>query len=294
MKIPVILGPTCIGKTSLAIEIAKQTNSDILSIDSRQVFKDLDIGTGKYKGDAEVIKKEGYWEISGIRIWGYDFIHPSEELNVLKYCEFAKKVIEDYKKNGKKILGTCGTGFYLDFLSGRIPFNNIDEVRKKELHKKSLLELLKIAQDLGIDLKFDIQNKLRVITKILSNEVSDNTQHIFKVDGVEFLIFELKDTRKNLYKNADIFVEEILIKGLVEEYKNNYSKYGSCRSLDGLIYKQVGEYLEGKILFDEMKSQIKFSLHAYIRRQETYFKKMQIYYSNFNRQEVAYKIKEIL
>ncbi|NBO36804.1 hypothetical protein EBU91_04645, partial [bacterium] len=120
MKIPVILGPTCSGKTSLALEIAKELNWDTLSIDSRQVFKDLDIGTGKFKEESDVQKFEGYWEVEGVKIWGYDVYNLDYELNVLKYCEFCREVIARYVNNKKGLIITCGTGFYLDFLMGRV------------------------------------------------------------------------------------------------------------------------------------------------------------------------------
>ena len=134
MKVPVIIGPTCTGKTSLALKIAGEVGCDILSIDSRQVFKNLDIATGKYKEDLEIKKYNEYWEISGIKIWGYDLFEVNEELNVIKFCNFAKKIIEQYKNENKKLIITCGTGFYLNFLLGNIEYNEIDVNRKKELN----------------------------------------------------------------------------------------------------------------------------------------------------------------
>jgi tRNA dimethylallyltransferase len=292
MIVPVILGPTCIGKTSLALEIAKEIGCDILSIDSRQVFKHLDIGTGKYKGTEHFEKNEGYYEISGVKIWGYDFLDPNEELNVLKFCEFSKNVIQKYQSEGKCLIATCGTGFYLDFLSGKIPFNEVDNSRKIELHEKSLEELKIILRNYEINSKIDLENKLRVITRILALE-SQSEKINFMIENVTFRIFYLNDTRENLYKNADSFVEEILKKGVIEEFQNNYQKYGECKSLNGLIYKEIKEYTSGRILFENMVNQIKFSLHAYIRRQQTYFKKMQIDFSSFDRKDIAVKIKDL-
>lgn len=292
MIIPVILGPTCIGKTSLALEIAKEKNCDILSIDSRQVFKHLDIGTGKYKGESNILKNEGYFEVSGIKIWGYDFLEPNEELNVLKYCEFAKNVILKYQKENKKLIATCGTGFYLDFLNGKIFFNEVDEKRKLELHQKSLEDLVKILHKYEIPTSVDLDNKLRIITRILAIE-SNSEKNNFIVSDTTFKIFYLNDTRENLYKNADEFVEDILKKGVVKEFQDNFEKYGECKSLNGLIYKDIKEYLAGRILFENMVNQIKFSLHAYIRRQQTYFKKMDIELTTFDRKVLAVKIEDL-
>lgn len=294
MIIPVILGPTCIGKTSLALEIAKEKGADILSIDSRQVFKHLDIVTGKYKDDLQVKKFEGYWEVGGVRIWGYDIFEPNEELNVLKFCEFAKKVIEEYKDGNKKLIATCGTGFYLDFLSGKIEFSDIDEKRKSELQTKNNLELREILNNLKFNGEVDLNNNLRIITKILDLE-SGNKKFRFDVGNtVSFKIFYLNSDRKALYANSDQFAEDIIKKGAIDEFRINFEKYGDCKSLNGLIYKEISNYLKGIFNELDMHSKIKFSLHAYIRRQQTYFNKMEIFFSSTDRKDIAVKIKEIL
>ena len=84
-KIPVILGPTCVGKTDLALKIAKETNANIISIDSRQVFEGLDIGTGKIKSNSFVSKSPFVWLVDGVKIFGYDVLKPNEEINVVKF-----------------------------------------------------------------------------------------------------------------------------------------------------------------------------------------------------------------
>ena len=293
MIIPVILGPTCIGKTSLALEIAREIGADILSIDSRQVFKHLDIATGKYKDDLEVLKKDGYWEIDNVKIWGYDILNPSDELNVLKYCEFAKKIIEEYRDSNKKLIATCGTGFYLEFLSGKIEYKEIDESRKKELHSKTNSELREILNLFNFVGKVDLNNNLRIITKILDLESLIEKKKV-QISNVGFSLIYLNGERKTLYENSDKFAADILEKGVIEEFKENSQKFGNCKSLNGLIYKQISEHLAGQILFDELKSQIKFALHSYIRRQQTYFKKMNIDFTSFDRKDIAVKIKEII
>jgi tRNA dimethylallyltransferase len=293
MILPVILGPTCIGKTSLALEIAKEKGCDILSIDSRQVFKHLDIGTGKYKGQSNPIKNFGYWEVDGVKIWGYDFLLPNEELNVFEFCNFAREVILKYKKDGKKLILTCGTGFYLDFLIGKISYQDINQKRKQELNLKNLNELKEILKEINPNVGVDWENKVRLITKILSLE-SDSISKKFFIEGVSFELFYLNASRQVLYENSDLFVEDILIKGVLDEYQHVLKGFGESRALNGLIYKEIKEFLSGKILFDSLKSQIKFSLHSYIRRQQTYFKKMHISYSSEDRKDIAEKIKKLL
>lgn len=294
MILPVIVGPTCIGKTSLALEISKKIGCDILSIDSRQVFKELDLGTGKYKGDKEVHKKDGYWEVDGVKIWGYDILNLNEELNVIKYCEFAKKIIEDYSHKNQKLIATCGTGFYLDFLMGNINFNFINEERKKELQSFSIDKLLEIFHSFENYPIIDENNKPRIVTSILSLENTSNEVLKFEILDCNFKLLNLKIPRNVLYKNADEFVEEIFSKDVLNEFKTNFEKYGDVKPLQGIIYKELSLLNEKKIAETQAKDLTKFSLHRYIKRQETYFKKFTFELSSENREQVSEKIQELL
>lgn len=286
MKIPVILGPTCSGKTSLALEIAKQMNWDILSIDSRQVFKDLDIGTGKIKDDVEISKHEGYWEVDGVKIWGYDVYNLDYDLNVLKYCEFCRDLIYRYKKEDKGLIVTCGTGFYLDFLLGNISFNEIDYDKKRQLEKEDLTRLVEILQKQTTSKELatvDTKNKRRVITKILSLE-SSQIKTRFRVEGIDFEIYLLKLDRKNLYENADNFVDFIIKKGVEKEFEKLHIIYPDAKAWGGLIYSEIKKNER------DMIQRIKFSIHSYIRRQETYMKKMKINSICYTSRELQDKI----
>lgn len=294
MILPVIVGPTCTGKTSLALEISKKIGSDILSIDSRQVFKYLDIGTGKFKDRAQISKHEGYWEIDGIKVWGYDFLNPNEELNVIKYCDFAKKIIEKYSSENKKLIATCGTGFYLDFLMGKIEFNDISEDRKLELQNLPLEQLRGILHSYENYPKVDENNKPRIITAILSIENKDLVKQKFEIKNCDFRLLNLNFDREILYKNADSFVEEIFQKDVISEYKKVLSDFGKSRILEGLIYKEIELLVNNKISEKEAKELIKYSIHKYIKRQETYFKKFEFLNSINTREEVAEKIYNLI
>lgn len=297
MKIPVIIGPTCSGKTSLALEICTKTGFDILSIDSRQVYKDLDIGTGKFKDLSKIIKKEdGYWEIDGVKIWGYDVFSLNEDLNVLKYLEFCRKTIYYYQKINKGLIITCGTGFYLDFLLGKIFYNDIDFNRKKELETYSLENLQEIYlnqinySSTKISNTVDIKNRRRIITSILSLE-TDSPKKSFELIDVSFEIFYLNPYRKIIYEQADLFVDNIISKGVILEYTHLSKIYPNSRAWEGLIYKQIKEYFESQSTNENLlKEKVKFSLHAYIRRQETYFKKMRFDYKASEKQPVYNRI----
>lgn len=271
-KIPVIIGPTCIGKTDLAIQIAKETGSSIVSIDSRQIFEGLDIGTGKIKSSASVVKKPYMWEVDGVRIFCYDVLKPNEELNVIKYCEIVRNLLEELQD--ERLIITCGTGFYLNFLMGNLEFSDINKDRKIQLNTYSKEELVEIYKNLHDDKEIDINNKLRLITRILTLENKDAKKKTFKVKNTKFEIFYLTDEREYLYERADKFIEDIFVQNVANEYLDILNFYGEVRPLTGLIYSEIGNYLHQRITYEELIAKCKFDMHAYIRRQETYFKKM--------------------
>jgi tRNA dimethylallyltransferase len=293
MILPVILGPTCTGKTSLALKIAKEVGANILSIDSRQVFKKLDIGTGKFKDKTEIGKFDGYWEIDGIKIYGYDFLEVNEDLNVIKYCEYARAVIENHMLDNKKLILTCGTGFYLDFMMGNIAYTEINLERKKFLSTLNIEDLRSIFMSFDLRPEIDEKNKVRLITAILSLENPGAPKKFFKIDGVDYQIFKIEDTRENLFLNADKFADSILKEGVISEYEKLISEYGAQKSLSGLIYSDIGELVLGKIDQGVLLTKIKYSLHAYIRRQETYFKKIKSEITTSDRNLIAVKISNL-
>src|SRR3989338_8125799 len=117
-KLLVILGPTATGKTDLAINLAKKFNGELIACDSRQVYKGLDIGTGKYPAQYKKLKKgEGFWEIDGIKIWMYDKVFLNIQYTVFDYVKDAEIVIKDILDRGKLPIVVGGTGLYLRALS---------------------------------------------------------------------------------------------------------------------------------------------------------------------------------
>jgi len=271
-KIPVILGPTCIGKTDLAIKIAKETNSSILSIDSRQIFEGLDIGTGKIKSTAVIEKKPFMWVVDGIKIFCYDVLRPNENIDVIRYCEIVKSILEEFID--ERIIVTCGTGFYLNFLMGNLEFSEINKDRKEELSNLSLEELKAIYLKFNDDKELDLNNKPRIITRILTLESNDVKKKKFKIKNTKFEVYYLTEEREILYDRADLFIDDIFSQNVVGEYLNTLNFYGDVRPLNGLIYSEIGNYLHQKITYDELIIKCKYDMHSYIRRQETYFKKI--------------------
>jgi len=273
--VPCIVGPTCVGKTSLALRLAKELDAHILSIDSRQIYRELNIGTGKIRSYSENLITPFFHLVDDVKIYGYDLIDPDDEMNVIEFCEYARDVL----KENKKIIITCGTGFYLNFLTGRIKYGEIDIQRKEELNSMTLEGLLQIYSKFEDENPIDLKNKTRIVTRILSLE-SSSTRESFDISGFDFRIYKYSSVRNELYLNADFFVEEILQRNVIGEYLDIYNKYGLVKPLKGLIYKEIGEYLNRRISSEELAPRMKFSVHAYIRRQLTYFNKLPTTFSS--------------
>ncbi len=113
-KALIILGPTATGKTDIALDLARKFNGELVSCDSRQVYKDLDIGTGKLPGKSKKVEKgDGYWVIDGVIIWLYDIVDPNDQYSVFNYVREASRVINDISEGGKLPIIVGGTGLYL-------------------------------------------------------------------------------------------------------------------------------------------------------------------------------------
>lgn len=159
-KVIVILGPTASGKSTLAVKIAKKIGGEIISADSRQVYKNLNIGTGK------ITEKE----MQGVPHFGLDIIHPKKKFNVVDYKKYANKKIKEILSRGNVPIICGGTGFYIDAVANGIVFPEVKANLKlrKELEKKDLPELLKILKKLDKDRAktIDVKNKVRLIRAI--------------------------------------------------------------------------------------------------------------------------------
>ena len=114
----VIFGPTATGKTDLAIRLARKFNGELISADSRQVYKNLDIGTGKVSFSSNVEKHEGYWIVDGVKIHGFDLIEPGQNFSASDFIKFAKTTMIQIIKTGKLPIIVGGTGFYINALIG--------------------------------------------------------------------------------------------------------------------------------------------------------------------------------
>jgi tRNA dimethylallyltransferase len=280
-KVPIILGPTSSGKTSLALRLCKDLDFEVVSVDSRQIFKHMDIGTGKLPIGKErsVIKHDTYWTIDDVSVWGYDLVSPGEYFSAVDMRNFVWEKIAEIHSRGKTALLVGGTGFYLGVITGAItpaPLD-IDLSRREDLNALALPVLLDklLSQAPDLYATVDKKNKVRVV-RALERSMGLATSPVPSCvkPPVEFISLGLTSSRDLLYARADTWTGEIWANGLIPEVRTLIDMgYSTTPQLQGLVYKTVLEYLEGVLTEANAIQRIRFDLHAYIRRQQTWFKK---------------------
>lgn len=280
MKPMVILtGPTAVGKTALSIELAKKINGAIISADSMQVYKHMDIGSAKIMPE----------EMQGIRHYMIDELEPEEEFHVVRFVELAKKYLEEIYAAGKIPIIAGGTGFYIQALLYDIDFTDqeCDEAYRKEMENlakeqgtEKLHDMLREVDPASAE-AIHANNIKRVIRALefyhLTGErISEhNEREKQKVSPYQFAYFVLTDDRENLYRRIDKRVDVMVEQGLVEEVKT-LKKMGCHRemvSMQGLGYKEILAYLEGELTLDEAIYIIKRETRHFAKRQLTWFKR---------------------
>ena len=281
MKVFVIVGPTSTGKTSLSVELCKKLGGEIISADSRQIYKYMDVGTGKLPiGSSIDIKKgDGFWELDEIKVWGYDLVAPDQYFSSYDFAEYALEKTQEIFSGGKNVFLVGGTGYYVDTVTGKLVLNNNiepDFELRSELEKKSLPELQSLLTSLNLEAfqKIDKKNPVRLIRAIEKEKgQKKNLSPLPRLDA-DFIYIGLSGPREFLYSKADRWVEEIWKSGLVSETEKLLTmNFGSFPPLRGLVYKSSVSFINKEIEESAAVQRIKFDIHAYIRRQQTWFKR---------------------
>ena len=277
-KVIVICGPTASGKTALSIELAKQINGEIVSADSMQIYKDMDIGTAKPTKE----------EMQGIKHYLIDFVSPDERYSVADYKQDAKKAIREILKKGKVPIIVGGTGLYIDSLIYEIEYPNIEfdekyrEKLEKEVEEKGLEELYERAKEVDVEATKKIsKNDKKRILRILEiyhatgkNKTEQEIESRKKEVEFDYKVYALNWDREKLYERINKRVDIMIEQGLIEEVKNVHEKYNEFpTAMQGLGYKEVVEYLENKTTKEEMVEKIKQETRRYAKRQMTWFRK---------------------
>jgi len=277
-KILTILGPTASGKTKVSLEIADKINGEIISADSRQVYRYMDIGTAK--PSQEERKRAPHHLI--------DVVDPDEYFSAEDYSNRARKSLQEVISRGKEPLVVGGSGLYLRALfKGFFKGPGKDEKLRMKLREKaekfgikSLYKELK-EKDPQAAQKIGPHNLVRIIRALEVYELSGQRISELQEKGeypskeYEFVKIGLKLDREILYQRIDKRVEKMIEAGLVDEVRDLKKRgYGlNLAPLRTFGYKEVFQYLEGEISLDEAKEKIKLDTRHYAKRQLTWFKK---------------------
>lgn len=286
-RILIILGPTSTGKTDLAIFLAKKLNGEILACDSRQVYKGLDIGTGKLPGEeVEVKKGNGFWEMDGVKVWMYDLVDPEERFTVKDYTESALKVIKDLTERGRLPIVIGGTGLYLKALSEGLSNleTGFDQRLRTKLLKLAKVQLQNELQKLSIKKWKSLNNSdqenprrlIRAIELLQSNNFNLQQTSSLKSLGYSLLQIGLFAKREVLNKRIDERVIKRIKAGLIDEAEQLFKKGLSLKRMKelGLEYGVLADLISKKINEKEFTNLLKIKIHQYAKRQMTWFKKM--------------------
>ncbi len=271
---PIILitGATCSGKSSLAVEVAKELNAEIVSIDSVQVYKDFNIGSAK------ITEKE----MEGVPHHLLDLWLPNNHFDVAKYLSLADKAIEDIRKRGKNVVIAGGTTMYVTSLIhglAEIPESNIS--LRKELEQKNIKELfsLLVSLDKEASEKINENDKTRIIRAlevVLSSGksvLSFQNEHKFLKRKYDCIGYAVCLTREELYKKINLRTKEMIDMGLIEEAKNLLKKYDkNLLPFSSIGYKQVIDFLDKKLSKEEMIEDIAKKTRHLAKRQMTYLR----------------------
>lgn len=277
-KVIVICGPTASGKTSLSIELAKKINGEIISCDSMQIYKDMNIGTAKVTEE----------EMQGIQHYLIDFVSPDVRYSVANYKNDAEKTIETIIDKGKIPIIVGGTGLYLDSLIYGIEYPKIkfdEKYREKlenEIEENGLEYLYNKAKEIDEQAmqKISPNDKKRII-RVLEiyhatgkNKTEQEIESRKKEVKYDYKIFAINMDREKLYERINIRVDKMIENGLIEEVEDLQKKYNHFpTAMQGLGYKEVVEYLQNQITRDEMIEKIKQESRRYAKRQLTWFRK---------------------
>lgn len=300
MKKPliVITGPTSVGKTENSIKIAKAFNGEIISADSMQVYRGMDIGTAKVTIE----------EMDGVPHHLIDILDPTEEFNIYKFKELATKAIDDILSRGKMPIIAGGTGFYIQAILKDVDFDISDDENDSAVNNPYREELNNIAKDKGVSYLHDMlkeidpkaaesiheNNVKRVIRALEYNKqtgklISEhNETEAQKESPYDYMYFVINNDRNILYNRIESRIDEMLSNGLVDEVKRlkDTGLHKEMVSMKGIGYKEILAYLDGETTLEEAIYILKRDTRHFAKRQLTWFRREKdviwMDYSDFN------------
>lgn len=275
----IITGPTAVGKTALSIELAKRLNGEIVSADSMQIYKYMNIGTAK-------VTKE---EMDGVKHYLIDELEPFDEFNVVRFKQMAENAVHEIYKKGRIPIIAGGTGFYIQALLYDVDFteNDGDYEYRHELEKLAaekgagyLHDMLKSVDEKSAE-DIHANNVKRVIRALefyhqTGTKISEhNANQRENISPYDFMYFVLTDDRKLLYDRIEKRIDIMLDAGLLDEVKS-LIEMGCTKdmvSMQGIGYKEFFDYFEGKIPLTDAVYKLRLDTRHFAKRQLTWFKR---------------------
>lgn len=275
----ILTGPTAVGKTALSIELAKRINGAVISADSMQVYKHMDIGSAKIMPE----------EMQGIKHYLIDKFEPDEEFHVVRFVEMAKQCLEEIYADGKIPIIAGGTGFYIQALLYDIDFTEQegDPAYRASLEQLAIKNgaeylhgMLRTVDPASAD-AIHANNIKRVIRALefyhlSGSRISEhNEKERQKTSPYNFAYFVLTDDRAHLYERIDRRVDLMVEQGLVDEVRHlkDMGYHKEMVSMQGLGYKEILSYLDGEMTLEEAIYIIKRETRHFAKRQLTWFRR---------------------
>lgn len=276
-RIIVIVGPTGSGKTALGIDLAKRLSGEIIAVDSRTIYRGMDIATAKPNGQWS----ENVFVVEGVPYWGIDVVDPDEPYSAADFKAYAKKKIDEIMARGRLPILVGGTGFWLKTVIDNLDLTSTpsDPALRAELELRPLADLLYEYQQLdpvGAG-RIDTRNKRRVVRALEVTKLTGKpwSQQLTAGESLyDVLQIGLDVPRTELNERINRRVDEMVAKGLVEEVERLKEKYGcEIESMTGIGYRQVCLILSDRTKLDAAFEEIKRDTRAYAKRQMTWFER---------------------
>ena len=280
-KVIVIVGPTASGKTALSIELAKKIDGEIISCDSMQIYKDMNIGSAKPTIE----------EMQGIKHYMIDIAEPTERFSVAEYKKRSEEAIEKILQKGKVPIIVRGTGLYANSLIYNIEYNEImlDEEYRKNLMKiaetevglATLYEKARSIDPVAME-KISSNDKKRIIRVLEIKHSTGKNKTELELESrknevkYEYKVFAINMPREILYDRINKRVDIMIENGLIDEVENIIEKYKEFpTAMQAIGYKEIVMYLKGELTKQEAIEKIKQESRRYAKRQITWFKKIE-------------------
>jgi tRNA dimethylallyltransferase len=269
----VILGPTATGKTELAVKLARDLNGEIISADSRQVYKGLDIGTGKDLALYSSVQPSVKYHL-------IDICSPGETYNTYRFKHDFLQVAQDIESRGKLPILCGGTGLYIEAVLLDYEFfpAKPDDALRTQLKLRSNESMVEQLEQLGFALsEEDRHNRHRLMRKLEVALRSEDKNYFLSIGIKKSLVIGVKLERARIREKISQRLEKRLQEGMIEEVQHILQQGISVDWLMslGLEYKYITLFLQGQLTYDEMKKQLETAIHRFAKRQETWFRRME-------------------